>query len=94
MNDHERVSESYLIFQRGITALDEWGFYALLVFLLVTGRFLLMIPVGIVGAILIWISYKRQWAMEEQRFGSLWETDMYLHHEDDSGIEEHETKAD
>ena len=84
---HARVSEGYLIFQRSITFLDEWLFYGLLVFLLVTERWLLMVPVTILGATFIWISYKRQWAMEEQRFGGLWKTDMYLHHDEDAPTE-------
>jgi hypothetical protein len=74
--EHERVSEDYLIFQRKVTFLDEWLFYGLLLYLFVNQHWGMMVPVGILGATFIWISYKRQWAMEEQRFGGLWKTDM------------------
>lgn len=81
--EHERVSETYLIFQRTVTFLDEWLFYGLLLYLFVNQHWWMMVPVTILGASFIWNSYKRQWAMEEQRYGALWETDMYLHHEDE-----------
>jgi len=65
------VSETYLIFQRIITFLDEWLFYALLTFLFVREHYVMMSVVAILGSILILNSYRRQWSMEEQRFGPL-----------------------
>lgn len=79
--EHQRVSETYLIFQRIITFLDEWLFYGLLLYLFVNQHYYMMVPVVPIGATFVWVSYKRQWAMEEQRFGELWSTDMYLHHD-------------
>ena len=85
--EHTRVSEGYLIFQRAVTFLDEWLFYGLLLYLFVNQYWLIMIPVALLGSTFIWISYKRQWAMEEQRFGPLWKTDIYLHHDKEESPE-------
>jgi hypothetical protein len=74
--DYEPRSESYLIFQRIITFLDEWFFYGLLLFLLVNKQWLWMTPAVLVGAGCIWHSYQRLWAMEDKRFGPLFEEDQ------------------
>ncbi len=61
-------SEEYLIAQRIITFLDEWGFYLVLGILYFTQNYLLMLPVFIFGVFAIWLSYKNQWALEARRF--------------------------
>jgi hypothetical protein len=66
---HEPPSETYLIFQRAVTFLDEWLFYGLLLYLFVNEHFVMMVPVAILGAIFILNSYRLMWAMEKQRFG-------------------------
>ena len=68
---HEPPSETYLIFQRAVTFLDEWLFYGLLLYLFVNGHYYMMPVVAALGGTFVWNSYKRQWAMESQRFGPL-----------------------
>jgi len=61
-------SERFLIFHRIITFLDEWLFYALLTFLFFKGVTLwIFIPVVVIGAAVIFKSYKRLWAWEDTR---------------------------
>lgn len=70
---NERYSERWLIFQRIITFLDEWLFYGLLVYLFVNEHWIVMVPVTVIGAAIIWNSYRRQWAMETRHFGALFD---------------------
>ena len=81
-HDPKQVSELYLIFQRTVTFFDEWLFYGLLLYLFVNSYWLMFALVVLVGVPIIWNSYRRQWAMEEARFGPLIETDMFLHEDE------------
>lgn len=65
----EPPSEWYLIEQRKLLFKDEWLFYGLLVLLFFTNHWYMMVPVTILGASFVLYSYKRQWEMEEMRFG-------------------------
>lgn len=69
----EQISERYLIFQRAMTFLDEWLFYGLLLYLFERGHMGLLMVVALLGACFVANSYKRQWAMEEKRFGPVTE---------------------
>ena len=62
-------SEHFLIFQRIITFLDEWIFYALITFLFFNNVTLwIFIPAIVIGAMAIIKSYKRLWAWEDMRY--------------------------
>lgn len=65
----EQISERYLIFQRLMTFCDEWLFYGLLLYLFERGHTAMLVCVAFLGACFVANSYKRQWAMEEKRFG-------------------------
>lgn len=67
----EQISERYLIFQRVMTFLDEWLFYALLLFLFEREHMVMLAVVALLGATFTINSYRRQWRMEAKRFGSL-----------------------
>jgi hypothetical protein len=66
---YEPPSEEYLIAQREILFRDEWLFYGLLLTLFLLKHWYIMVPVVILGATFVLVSYHRQWAMEAQRFG-------------------------
>ena len=66
-------SEFYLAIQRAFTFLDEWLFYGLLLYLYTHDHLLLMVPVTILGASFVLMSYRRQWAMERLTFGRLFD---------------------
>lgn len=59
-----------------MTFKDEWLFYALMFTLFELGHYLMMIPVGIIGAVAIANSYRRQWALEDRCFGNLFAVDQ------------------
>jgi hypothetical protein len=63
-------SEEYLLSQRRLLFLDEWGLYLVLGVLFFTQNYLMMLPVIIFGACAVGYSYKRQWEMEADRFKS------------------------
>jgi len=69
--EFKQPSETYLIFQRTVTFLDEWMFYGLLLYLFIYIHDGLGLVVAAVGALAIRYSYKRMWAMEKMRFGPL-----------------------
>jgi hypothetical protein len=64
----EVPSEKFLIFHRTITAIDEWLFYALLLFLYLNGHTSIMWIVAPLGTLFIVISYAKMWYMEAMRF--------------------------
>lgn len=70
----EQISERYLIFQRLMTFFDEWLFYLLLLYLFERGHMGMLLVVTILGTVFVAHSYKRQWTMEEKRFGPLTDT--------------------
>ena len=78
MND-KRYTEEYVTFQRKITFFDEWLFYGLLLYLFVNKHWVMMIPVTLIGGTIIWYSYRRLWAMEEQIFGPVFVEDSEDH---------------
>jgi hypothetical protein len=65
----EPPSEWYLIEHRKLLFKDEWLFYTILLLLFFTDHWLMMIPVTILGAAFVLLSYRRQWGMEAMRFG-------------------------
>jgi len=62
-------SEKYLLAHRLFIFLDEWAFYITMATLYFTGEYMMMIPVGVIGTILIINSYRLQWKMRASRFG-------------------------
>ena len=68
MSEKIKPSENYILTQRKILALDEWGLYFLLSVLFFTQHFYMLVAVAIVGGTFVLNSYRRQWNMEGDRF--------------------------
>ena len=57
------------MFHRGVTFLDEWLFYSVLIFLFINSATLwIFIPVVLFGAAAIWKSYNRLWDWEDKKY--------------------------
>lgn len=66
-----KPSETYLMFQRIITFLDEWLFYLLLLYLFENNYIVAFTVTAIIGSFMMAISYLKQWHIESQRFFDL-----------------------